>query len=204
MPAKEGMQFLVDIGLLDVILPFLLVFTLTYGVLQTTRVFGTEDGEPKKHLNAMTAFVFGFLAVAATNVLNVLNVMLTHLVVLLIAGLLFAMIVGFTGVETSSKSKALIGLMTVLFVLFVLHGLAQAGVIRADIFAGSFVPGILAFLALGVVIYYVTRGPPAKAEAKKAEPTPGKKPSERPLAPKPTEPQLVKEKEITPEGTQFL
>ena len=48
MPLKEGLQLLVDIGLLDVILPFLLVFTIIFATLQRTRVLGEEEGEPKR------------------------------------------------------------------------------------------------------------------------------------------------------------
>ena len=53
--------FFVDIGIYDVVLPFLLVFTIVFAIFDKTKVLGTEviDGHkyPKKNLNAIVAFV---------------------------------------------------------------------------------------------------------------------------------------------------
>ena len=52
------------IGLYDVVLPFLIVFTLMFALLQKTRILGTVDGEPNKRLNFMLAFLLALLCVA--------------------------------------------------------------------------------------------------------------------------------------------
>ena len=50
------------LGVYDVVLPFLLVFTVVYGILERSKVFGTqggndgEEGSTKKNLNAMVAW----------------------------------------------------------------------------------------------------------------------------------------------------
>ena len=50
-----AVDFLQDFGFFDVVLPFLLVFTLVFGILEKTKIFGTEkvgDKEyPKKNIN---------------------------------------------------------------------------------------------------------------------------------------------------------
>ena len=48
-----AIEFLQEIGFYDVVLPFLLVFTVFFGVLEKTKIFGTEDKEglmPKRIL----------------------------------------------------------------------------------------------------------------------------------------------------------
>ena len=56
--------FLEQIGIYDVILPFLLVFTIIFAILEKTKVLGTETIEgkryTKKNINAMVAFVISF------------------------------------------------------------------------------------------------------------------------------------------------
>ena len=58
-------SFFGDIGLYDVVLPFLLVFTIVFAILEKTKVFGVEEIEGKKYtrknLNAMASFVIAFL-----------------------------------------------------------------------------------------------------------------------------------------------
>ena len=64
MPYQDVFHWLVNIGLLEVILPFMLVFIIFFGMLQKTLVFGVEGKKklPKSKLNALVSFVFGFFA----------------------------------------------------------------------------------------------------------------------------------------------
>src|SRR3989338_7246136 len=54
----DAVKLLQDFGFFDVILPFLLVFTVVFGILEKTKIFGTEGekGHPKKNIDAMVAF----------------------------------------------------------------------------------------------------------------------------------------------------
>lgn len=192
MAYQEVFQLLADIGLLDVILPFILVFTITYALLQRTMLFGfegkAEKPKPKRAINAMIAFVMGFFAVLATNLLHTLNILLSYLVLLLIVGLLLALVFGIAG--GSAQSKLLRTIMMVLFVLFVLYALAQAGVIDSSRLSTGTVLLIVA-VVLGLAWLSFKGGgkkKEEKKEEKKAEPKTG----------------LVKEKEITPKGTQEI
>src|SRR3989338_8827869 len=57
--------FFDKIGVYDIILPFLLVFTIVFAILEKTKILGLEkiDGKEttKKNLNSMVAFVIAFL-----------------------------------------------------------------------------------------------------------------------------------------------
>ena len=85
--------FFKDLGIYDVVLPFLLVFTLVFAIFEKTKVFGTEKiGEteyPKKNLNAMTAFVIAFLVVASSKLVALINEAAANLVVLIMVAVFF-------------------------------------------------------------------------------------------------------------------
>ncbi len=165
MPYQDAFQLLVDIGLVDVILPFILVFTITYAVLQNTQVFGTENGKPKKKINAMVAFVMGFFAVLTVNLVGTLNIMLTYFVLLLVIGLLLALVFGIAGAEVGSKNKIFVALMIMFIVIFVFLGLVRAGIIEENAFWSGFVLPLAIMAAIVFIIYYIF-----KKEKKKPKP----------------------------------
>lgn len=173
MAMKEVLEYLEYIGFVDVILPFILVFTITYGILQRTEVLGKE-----RNVMAMTSFVFGFLAVAATKMLEVVNLITGYFVVLLVAGLLFGMLMGITGLQEYKKSwKILGGVLMVILLLLVFSALAQTGIIDADRFISTLlIPLIVLAAIIGSVIYVLM---PEKKEPPKPK-TPGKPPGQKP------------------------
>ena len=46
---RGALEFFEDIGIYDVILPFLLIFTIVFAILEKTKVFGTEEIEGTKN-----------------------------------------------------------------------------------------------------------------------------------------------------------
>jgi hypothetical protein len=97
-PFRDIIDFFDDIGLFDVVLPFLLVFTIVFALLERTKVFGTEvmDGKhySKKNLNSMAAFVISFLVVASSELVEVITEVSSNFVVLLFLIVLFLLLVG--------------------------------------------------------------------------------------------------------------
>ena len=97
--AFRGMiGFLNKIGVYDVILPFLLVFTIIFAILEKTKIFGTEkiDGQEmtKKNIDAMVAFVMAFLVIASTKLVGIINEVMANVVLLVILGVCFLLLVG--------------------------------------------------------------------------------------------------------------
>lgn len=95
---QDAIAFLGYIGVYDVVLPFLLVFTLVFALLEKTRVLGVEkEGDTaytKKNLNAMVAFVMGFLVIASADLVRTVNNVLANSVLLVLFSVLFLMLVG--------------------------------------------------------------------------------------------------------------
>lgn len=86
----NALDFFRDFGVFDVILPFLLVFTVVYATLQKTKLLGDDQA----NLDAMVAFVIGLLVVAATKVVVIINEALPQVMVLVVVGLSFLMMIG--------------------------------------------------------------------------------------------------------------
>jgi len=104
-------------------LPFLLIFFIVFGILEKTKLFGSD----KKQLNALLAFVIGLILVGATSpTLTISNLVLfltVAIVVLFVALLLWGFIAGEEGLKFEKAPKALkllIGVVIVVAVIFAL------------------------------------------------------------------------------------
>lgn len=91
-------DFMGKIGVYDIILPFLLVFTIVFAILEKTKILGVEkiDGKEftKKNINSMVAFVIAFLVIASTRLVAVINEVMANIVLLLILAISFLLLVG--------------------------------------------------------------------------------------------------------------
>ena len=131
---REVIAFFDTLGVYDVILPFLLVFTIVYALLEKTKVFGTEEvGEGKKitrkNLNSMVAFVSAFFVIASTKLVAFINETIAHVVLLLILSVCFLLLAG--SFHTGDKEFFLDGawrgiFMAIMFIGILLIGLNAA------------------------------------------------------------------------------
>lgn len=97
-PFVTGIQFLDRLGVYEVLLPFLLIFTLIFAILEKTRIFGTEEINghemAKKNLNSMFAFVTAFIVVASSRLVAVINEAIANITILILLGFGFMMLIG--------------------------------------------------------------------------------------------------------------
>jgi hypothetical protein len=92
-------ELLAKIGVYDIILPFLLVFTIMFAILEKTKVLGIDklksgDEITKKNLNSMVAFVTAFLVIASTQLVSIISEVMANMVLLMILAVCFLMLVG--------------------------------------------------------------------------------------------------------------
>lgn len=124
---RETFAFLDRIGVFDVVLPFLLIFTVVFAMLEKTKVFGTEmssDGKAytKKNLNSLAAFAIAFFAVASSKVVHAITNISANVVILLFASVFFLMLVGSFHAQ-DDKPFALPGPWKALFIIVMFVGL---------------------------------------------------------------------------------
>lgn len=101
---RETIEFFGRLGIYDVILPFLLVFTIVFAILEKTKIFGTEEIDkkkyPRKNLDAMVAFVVAFFVIASSQLVEVITTVSSQVVILLLLSILFLILVGSFHKET--------------------------------------------------------------------------------------------------------
>lgn len=90
--------FFRELGVYDVVLPFILTFTIMFAILERTKIFGvTEAGgekHTKKNLNAMVSFVVGFMVVASSQLVAAITKVSSEIIVVLLLIVFFTMMVG--------------------------------------------------------------------------------------------------------------
>jgi len=114
-PLESAIDFLKDFGFFNVVLPFLLTFTLVFAILEKTKILGTEEVEgqhvAKRNLNAMFAFVVALLVVATPPIVGVITQSLPQITLLLLVIISFMLLIGTLAGsdEFKFKGKTLIG-----------------------------------------------------------------------------------------------
>ena len=101
---RETIDFFGRLGIYDVILPFLLIFTIVFAILEKTKIFGLEELEgkkyPKKNLDARVAFVIAFFVVASSQLVESITQISSQVVILLLLSVFFLILVGSFAKET--------------------------------------------------------------------------------------------------------
>ena len=151
---------MINLGVYNVILPWLLVFTIMFALLEKTKVLGLDeiDGNKvtKKNLNAMVALVTGFLVVASSELVRVINTVLANVVLLLLLSVMFLLLVGSFGKDeeaslSDSWKKVFTGLMFVGIIVIFLYALGWLDVIWR-MAAGGLDGTVVASVALILVL----------------------------------------------------
>lgn len=109
-------------GITDVLLPFLLVFTLVFAILQKAKILGD-----KKNFNVILALVMALAVViphvtgtypANADVVNIINTALPNISVGIVAIIMLMLLIGIWG-ETNFKESKVTGWMILLAFIYV-------------------------------------------------------------------------------------
>ncbi len=164
--------FLSKIGVYDVILPFLLVFTIIFAILEKTKIFGVEEiggvKYTKKNINAMVAVVVAFLVIASAQLVAIISEVMANVVLLLILIICFLLLVGamFGDKEFSMDkfpiwTQVLMGLMFTGIVLIFLNALGWLQYIFAlfEYWNADWAASILFVIIIIGFMIFITWGP---------------------------------------------
>lgn len=149
---RESITQLQDLGVLQVILPFLFVFTIVFGILEKTRVLGVENKRPRRNLNAMSAFVIAFIFIAGTSRVESLTLYLQ----ILAMGLVFVTLLLF--LIASFQYKLIFEKTTIIYLLafiFVIVGFFwSVGIFVLEDY-GFIFELLLNPVSLGIVVFFL-------------------------------------------------
>jgi len=181
-PLEIAVNFLKDFGFFDVVLPFLLVFTIVFAILEKTMILGKEkigtEDRPKKNLNSMVAFVIALFVVAASNVVAVLQESLPMITLVLVIIISLMLLIGsFVGNEEFSfkNDKLMKGFLVFLVIIGVAGIFMQAiktdsgdsvlkvvvDYIKENWLTGPLFSGLVFLVIIVLVIMYVLDAFPA-------------------------------------------
>ncbi len=113
MILEEAVKSLVDIGLADVLLPFLLVFTIVFAILQKSNIIGAQG--KNKNFNVIIALVMGFAVIiphvtraypAGWDVVEIINSALPSISLVAVAIVMALILIGVFGKEWQPTGKA--------------------------------------------------------------------------------------------------
>ena len=178
---RDVIEFFGDIGIYDVVLPFLLIFTIIFAIFEKTRILGTDeiDGHkyPKKNLNSMVAFVIAFLVVASSRMVAVINEAMANIVLLVLIVVSFLLLIGIFYSEDEEvilEGPWRTAFMVVLLVAILLIFLYALGWLQdiweyvVDNWQSEVVGSIILLLIFVGFIWWVTRDTPGQRASKKA------------------------------------
>ncbi len=135
---QDGVRQLYDMGILDIILPFILIFTLIFAVLQRTKILGqTKKKEPLKNFNVVISLVFATAAVIPhvlwgtggtsprlsngfIDVVQIINNALPSISLIVVVVLAFLIVVGIWGKNIDIGGSSLGGIVMVVSILAVI------------------------------------------------------------------------------------
>ncbi|MFC1648585.1 hypothetical protein ACFL1B_03950 [Nanoarchaeota archaeon] len=173
---RGALEFFYDVGIYDVVLPFLLIFTIVFAMFEKSRIFGTYDHEGKKYtkknLDAMVAFVTAFFVVGSTQLVAVISQTISNVVLLLVVIVCFLLLAGSFqedkpfylehGWRTAFMWIAFIGVL-----LIFLHALGWLGFLYGYItlyWNSVTIGSIILLILIVLVMVYITREPGHKAK----------------------------------------
>ncbi|MFH0978136.1 MAG: hypothetical protein V1837_02420 [Candidatus Woesearchaeota archaeon] len=166
---QEALQNLEDLGLSDVLLPFLLVFTIIFAVLQKTNILGKD----KRNWNIIVALVISLSVViphvtgtypADGDIVTIMNHSLPNVSIVIVAIVMFLILIGLLGGEAKWMGGSLSGWIVILSAILVFFIFGRS--------AGWFetLPNwlqwldnsetqalIIVILVFGIIIWFITK-----------------------------------------------
>jgi hypothetical protein len=177
-------DFLGRLGVYDVLLPFLLVFTLVFAFLEKTKVLGveivkdksgTEHSFTRKNLNAVVAFCIGFFVIASSQLVRVISEVMANVIILIVTAVCFMLAIGVyhTGQEEMEVGKKwkpwLWGLSAAAILLILFNALGWLETIfeyASDASQSGWFATIILVLVFVGLMFWITSSPKHKVDSK--------------------------------------
>lgn len=159
------------IGFVDVLLPFLLIFTVIFAVLEKTKIMG----EGKRNMNVGIAFIFALLVVvphvtgnfpAGYDPVKIINAALPSVSLVVVAVIALMILIGVFAhdrVMLGLTAPGWVGLFSIVTLVFIFGSAAgwwKTGFLKwlENIFGTDIVAVAIMLLVFGIIIAFVTGG----------------------------------------------
>jgi len=150
-----------QLGVFDLVLPFLLVFSLVFAVLQKAKILG----EGKKNLNVIVSLIIAFFFLQNTYLLFVLQRFLPNVAITLVVFLMFLLLLGIFAGPHSKWSGSALSLAFIVSLIAIIIALSTdyfepygGGILSFYYNLGPFGQGMFWLIILiAVAIWFVSR-----------------------------------------------
>jgi hypothetical protein len=145
-----------------IILPFLLIFTVVFAILEKTAILGKD----KRQINAIVAFVFGLVSIGVPAAMGIISKVIPIIAVIIVIFLAFMLVFGFIG-GTTEQGGLPQGLKTAFGIILGIAMIATIAwatgaldFIKAQNWAGTaMTTGIVVIFIIAVIAIVVTAAP---------------------------------------------
>ncbi|MBD3362064.1 hypothetical protein GF358_04735 [Candidatus Woesearchaeota archaeon] len=169
MGVKEVFVYLENLGLLNVVVPFVIVFIVVHALLTKVKVFSDNK------VNAVLAALFAFISIAAADVVANVSLFSYYLVIAVFVIAAILMVIGLIGGKidlTSDKNKKYASwIVLICLILAVIYAFYRAGIkLNMNIsysWINSVIPLAISVLIFILIIWFIT-SPGEKTEKARA------------------------------------
>ena len=168
---ESFMQSLERVGFVDVLLPFLLIFTIIFAVLEKTHILG----EGKRNMNVGIAMIFALLVViphvtgnfpAGYDPVAIINAALPSISLVIVAVIALMILIGVFAhdrILLGMTAPGWVGLFSVVTLVFIFGSAAgwwTTGILDwlDQIFGSDIIAILIMILVFGIIIAFVTGG----------------------------------------------
>jgi hypothetical protein len=168
---ESFMQSLERVGFVDVLLPFLLIFTIIFAILEKTHILG----EGKRNMNVGIAMIFALLVViphvtgnfpAGYDPVAIINAALPSISLVIVAVIALMILIGVFAhdrILLGMTAPGWVGLFSVVTLVFIFGSAAgwwTTGILDwlDQIFGSDIIAILIMILVFGIIIAFVTGG----------------------------------------------
>ncbi len=153
-------------GIMDFLLPFLLVFTIIFAVMQKTKILGD-----KKNFNVIVALVLALIFVVPHVVgsyplgydpVQVMNESLPSIALVAVASIMLLILMGVFGANFSKSAAPVIAIAAIGFVAYIFGSALSVWTGPSDVFywwTPEVTELLIIILIFGLVVYFIVKEP---------------------------------------------
>jgi len=170
MDFKDVIIAMNDMGLMDVLLPFTLIFAIIFAILSNINLFGKD----KKNINIVVALVMALVVVIphvtggyppGADVVQIINTALPNVTAVIVAVIMVLLLIGAWGLRYNGEGSSLRGAIVIFSIaaIIIIFG-SSAGWFGSAAFSiaasnPETVAIIVALLVFGVIVWAITSEP---------------------------------------------
>ena len=116
----DSIDYLISLGVFDILLPFLLVFSIVFAILEKTKILGAD----KTNISAIVSIVVGLLVVVQKGIVQTINLFLPRVSLIIIVILMGLLVISMVmGKEFSGLKGGVLGFAIVIIIIAIILAL---------------------------------------------------------------------------------